>query len=259
MLEMKVFQEKLEQIMERAKARGRNLTNDEIMEVFGPNQLSLQQMQSLYEYFRIQGIRIQGVELKKVENWETADAGQEEKNGPAENRISLHAEDKACLEEYRNYLKGLKAEKAGERESLLVYPIGDEAKGRLAQLYLSYILTQARELYREGCLMEDLIQEGNITLLLALSEELPEEGTDAWVKEQIRRGMKSWVDHQTEQKHQDEYLVEKVQSLEAAILELTGEEDGKYSVEELSAFLDIDEEEIRSILSLTSEGEEEKE
>lgn len=50
-----------------------------------------------------------------------------------------------------------------------------------------------------------------------------------------------------------------MRKLEAAIREIAGEEEQKFSVEELSAYLDMDEEEIRSVLSLTSEGAEEKE
>ena len=49
-------------------------------------------------------------------------------------------------------------------------------------------------------------------------------------------------------------MVEKVRKLEAAIRELSDDEEQKFSVEELAAYLDMDEEEIRAVLRLTSEG-----
>lgn len=60
MMDMREFQEKLEQLMELAAKQEKNLNNEQILEIFGLNQLSPQQLQSLYEYLRIQGIRIQG-------------------------------------------------------------------------------------------------------------------------------------------------------------------------------------------------------
>ena len=63
MMDMREFQEKLEQLMELAAKQEKNLNNEQILEVFGLNQLSPQQLQSLYEYLRIQGIRIQEPDL----------------------------------------------------------------------------------------------------------------------------------------------------------------------------------------------------
>ena len=57
MMDMREFQEKLEQLMELAAKQEKNLNNEQILEIFGLNQLSPQQLQSLYEYLRIQGIR----------------------------------------------------------------------------------------------------------------------------------------------------------------------------------------------------------
>ena len=48
--------------------------------------------------------------------------------------------------------------------------------------------------------------------------------------------------------------MERVRSLEARVRELTEDDEIKYSVEELSAFLDMDAEEIQDILKLTGEN-----
>ena len=68
--------------------------------------------------------------------------------------------------------------------------------------------------------------------------------------------MENWLEEQTEQKLRDDSMVEKVRKLEAAIRELSDDDDQKFTIEELSAYLDMDEEEIRAVLSLTGEGNE---
>ena len=53
-----------------------------------------------------------------------------------------------------------------------------------------------------------------------------------------------------------DYLVAKVEKLEAAVRELTEDEEdesSKFSVEELAIILDMDEEEIRDVLRLTGD------
>ena len=61
------------------------------------------------------------------------------------------------------------------------------------------------------------------------------------------------VEEQTDQKQRDDILVEKVRDLETKIKELLEDDDVKYSVDELAAFLDMDVEEIQAVLRLTGE------
>lgn len=263
MMDMREFQEKLEQLMELAAKQEKNLNNEQILEIFGLNQLSPQQLQSLYEYLRIQGIRIQGIRIQGAD-LAPMDIGkaldpqeeQEEEKKP----VILEAEDEQCLKEYEEMLRQFPSEKEGEREALLLQAVTDVAgvQERLAQLYLKEILQYARKLWRQGIYIGDLIQEGNMSLLLALAEEMPEEGKAGWMEQRLLDGMESWVKEQTEQKYRDESMVEKVRKLEAAIRELSDDEEQKFSVEELAAYLDMDEEEIRAVLRLTSEGADEE-
>ena len=78
MMDMREFQEKLEQLMELAAKQEQNLNNEQILEIFGLNQLSPQQLQSLYEYLRIQGIRIQGADLAPMDIGKELDPQEEQ-------------------------------------------------------------------------------------------------------------------------------------------------------------------------------------
>ena len=115
---MREFQEKLEQLMELAAKQEKNLNNEQILEIFGLNQLSPQQLQSLYEYLRIQGIRIQGADLAPMDIGKALDPQeeQEEEKKP----VILEAEDEQCLKEYEEMLRQFPSEKEGEREALLL-------------------------------------------------------------------------------------------------------------------------------------------
>ena len=195
MMDMREFQEKLEQLMELAAKQEQNLNNEQILEIFGLNQLSPQQLQSLYEYLRIQGIRIQGADLAPMDIGKALDPQeeQEEEKKP----VILEAEDEQCLKEYEEMLRQFPSEKEGEREALLLQAVTDVAgvQERLAQLYLKEILQYARKLWRQGIYIGDLIQEGNMGLMKAVEKFDYKKGNKFstystwWIRQAITRGI----------------------------------------------------------------------
>ena len=195
MMDMREFQEKLEQLMELAAKQEKNLNNEQILEIFGLNQLSPQQLQSLYEYLRIQGIRIQGADLAPMDIGKALDPQeeQEEEKKP----VILEAEDEQCLKEYEEMLRQFPSEKEGEREALLLQAVTDVAgvQERLAQLYLKEILQYARKLWRQGIYIGDLIQEGNMGLMKAVEKFDYKKGNKFstystwWIRQAITRGI----------------------------------------------------------------------
>lgn len=272
MMDIKIFQEKLEQILAQAREQDKTLSGQDIREVFG-EELSASQMQSLLEYLRLQGIRLdvtrslagdggmfEAAAEKTAGGQGQGAAGQQESCGekadaPAAEPLS--SEEEEYLRDYEASLAGIPAETERERESLWGrYDSGDgTASARLTELYLPETVKIARELHREEYFIGDLIQEGNMCLIAALEQGRPENMPGhQWLTDVIRQGIGRWIAEQREQKYQDESLVEQVRKLEAAIRELSDDEQRDYSVAELSAFLDMDEEEIRSVLSLTGDN-----
>lgn len=272
MMDIKIFQEKLEQILAQAREQDKTLSGQDIREVFG-EELSASQMQSLLEYLRLQGIRLdvtrslagdgrmfEAAAEKTAGGQGQGAAGQQESCGEkADAPVAdpLSSEEEEYLRDYEASLAGIPAETERERESLWVrYDSGDgTASARLTELYLPETVKIARELHREEYFIGDLIQEGNMCLIAALEQGRPENMPGhQWLTDVIRQGIGRWIAEQREQKYQDESLVEQVRKLEAAIRELSDDEQRDYSVAELSAFLDMDEEEIRSVLSLTGDN-----
>ena len=80
-----------------------------------------------------------------------------------------------------------------------------------------------------------------------------EELSELRLMEKVRRLVEEFLEDQTRQKREDNFLVEKVQNLEERVKALTDDDNVKYSVEELSAFLDMEPEEMEAILRLTGD------
>ena len=114
MMDVKEFQEKLVQLMTVANEQDKNLAHEDILKIFGENQLSVEQLQSLYDYLRLQGIRIQGMELPKQSFEESTETdGKETKEEKKEE--PMDAEAQAAYQEYVDYKKKLARKRWRER------------------------------------------------------------------------------------------------------------------------------------------------
>ena len=114
----------------------------------------------------------------------------------------------------------------------------------------------ARDLNCREVLFADLLSEANTALLMALEElkdVTEEEAAEKWLMHKVRSLVEEFLEEQTRQKREDNFLVEKVQSLEERVKALTEDENVKYSVEELAVFLDMEPEEMEAILRLTGD------
>ena len=190
----------------------------------------------------------------RAENGST-DSIAENSEADSKSEKALTPEEAEYLEEYENTLKNIPPEKPGEREVLFQKALkkDEAAKKRLAELYMAEVVNTARELRHEEIFIGDMIAEGNIGLLTAMETLHEAEDFHAFLCGEIRNAILFMVEQQTDQKQSDNILVEKVRDLETKIKELLEDDDAKYSVEELAAFLDMEVDEIQAVLRLTGE------
>lgn len=190
----------------------------------------------------------------RAENGST-DSIAEISEADSKSEKALTPEEAEYLEEYENTLKNIPPEKPGEREVLFQKALkkDEAAKKRLAELYMAEVVNTARELRHEEIFIGDMIAEGNIGLLTAMEMLHEAEDFHAFLCGEIRNAILFMVEQQTDQKQSDNILVEKVRDLETKIKELLEDDDAKYSVEELAAFLDMEVDEIQAVLRLTGE------
>ena len=236
-MDINKFQEKLAEICKLGEENGKALKPEQIKECFGDMDLDKSQLIKILQYLKLQGISIEGAEaLQKPADPETP--GTEE----TQKKVPLTAEEEEYL---REYLENLEEQNQGDAL----------AAAELSQKYLPRAAQMAAELNCEEIFLADLIQEANVSLLMALDEE-NDHKDEKWLLGRIRAGILRAIEEQTQKKFEDDYLVAKVEKLEAAVRELTEDDEdekSKFSVEELAIILDMDVEEIRDVLRLTGD------
>lgn len=248
-MEIKEFQQKLQDIQRLAVNNGRKISREVVEDFFAGDGLNETQLQKVYDYLTIQGIHTDK-EQKKTEEIRTVEEPKKEKK-----RAELTQEEKEYLEDYLETLEAILPEEEGERERLFESAKAGEAqaKSRLTELYMKEVLEIAKELHDGEVFLGDMVSEGNIGLIGALENLEEAEDVSTFLSGEIRNAILLLLEEQTDQKQSDDILVEKVRNLEHKIKEIMDDDDDKYSAEELSAFLDMDLEEIQGILRLTGE------
>ena len=123
----------------------------------------------------------------------------------------------------------------------------------LMEKYKDLVRRKARLMYLPGADQEDLIQEGNVGLLVALESVVKAETAEQAIDAAVRETISDFMEEHRVQKHKDNTVVNKVNRLKDAIEELSDGDDMDFSVAELSAYLDMSVEEIEDILRIAGE------
>lgn len=254
-MEIKEFQKKLGETLELAVKNGKIIHVEEAEAIFSGDGLDEMQMQKVYDYLVVQGIQVLGYKKTQMTETESSVAQEESAAESSAEEAVLTREEREYLEDYKETLRDIVPEQPGERQSLYKKALEHqtEAKKRLAELYMTEVVEIAKELKQGDIFIGDMISEGNIGLLTGLEQLEDAQDIHAFLCGEIRNAILFMLEEHTQLKQQDEVLVEKVRDLETRIKELLEDEEGKYSVEELSAFLDMDVEEMKSVLSLTGD------
>jgi DNA-directed RNA polymerase sigma subunit (sigma70/sigma32) len=182
---------------------------------------------------------------------------------PEKEEIDYTEEEKAYLKAYEEDIRNMKAEYPGEREELLNKLKAGKADAntipRLTELYLPQVIAKAKEYHCEEVTIDELVEEGNISLMLALGESAPEDICEIMVLEAMEDGIAALADGMKKMKSHDRSMVEKVQMLDNAITELTEDLGRKVTIYELCEHLNMTEQEVADIMRLAGEEPEDKE
>jgi DNA-directed RNA polymerase sigma subunit (sigma70/sigma32) len=179
----------------------------------------------------------------------------------AEEKITYTEEEEAYLKEYLNDLGAFQEEKAGEKESLFEKLMGGDAsaKNRLTELYLKEVVEIAKEMYHPEIFLGDIIQEGNVGLILGLDMLVDVATAHETIVNQVKQCIQMLIEEHAEVKSRDNKMVEKVTMLDESIKALTEELGRKVTIDELAVYMGMTEEEIDDILRLMGEESEEEE
>ncbi|MEE1114975.1 MAG: hypothetical protein UHN88_07855, partial [Eubacterium sp.] len=137
------------------------------------------------------------------------------------------------------------------------------AKRRITELLMPAVCELAQKMYREGVFLQDLIQEGNLALVLAAdkADSLPlndrEAGREA-ILSIVRGNLQALLEEQTDVHARDKRMVEKVEDFKDGIEILKEELGRKVYLDEAADFMNITEEEAADILKLAGENVEDE-
>lgn len=249
------FRSKLSGVLALAIENQNRLTCDQVEAYFEEDQLSKEQMELVFDYLLAQKVAVKGYEKiggSVVEAEESMEA--------------LTVDEEAYLAEYTVDLEAIRGEKDGELLSLYEQiNKGDIlAKSRVTELYLKRVVEIGKEMRRVEIFLGDMIQEGNVSLMVAL-ETLPElevvgeKGMEEYIESEIRQGIQMLIEETTDLKGRDQRMVEKVTELDETISKLTEDLGRKVTIDELALYMELSEDEILEILKLTGEEVEEEE
>ena len=139
-----------------------------------------------------------------------------------------------------------------EKEGLLAALAEGEqqAAERLIEGSLERVLRIAEGFTDKGVLLEDLVQEGNMALAMAVGE-YAEGDFDEFTEDRIRQAMAALVEEQEAQEKTGEELVARVNVLQQ-VSKLMAEELGREAtVEELAGKMKMTVDEIKDIMKMT--------
>lgn len=240
------FLEKLNGLRQIAEKNGQRIRVEEVKEYFKTDELTEEQFALVFDYLLAQKVVVQGY-LKKEEA-----LGEE---------VVLTEEEKHYLREYELELSYIRAEEEGERQALFQKAISQEeqAKARLTELYLKEVIEVAKEMKQPELYLGDLVQEGNVGLMIAVSSLTDPCKAHDHLISGVREAMQMYIEECAETKKRDHKMVHKVEELDRSITELTKELGRKVTIDELVAFTGIEEEEVEDLLRLLGEDAEEEE
>lgn len=233
-----VFREMLTEIKKAADAAGNVITQEEIKELLGNLPLEESHYQLIFQYLAEQNIRV-------VESREEAEDLPDE-------------EERRSLSIYLEELMELKTETFEDEHALLERAAqGDkEARTRLVESYLPLICEMAGEYEGEDLPAEDLIQEGNLGLLMAM-ETLAEFDSPAACRAHIlntvSKAMEQALRSGEEERKMGEGIAGRVNHLNEAVQNLEQDLEHKVSAEELSVYLEMPLEEIIDLLRMSGD------
>lgn len=222
------FREKLNGILELGKEKHRVLTMEDVEKYFEEDALSEEQMELVYDYLLSQKIAVTGY----VKKGGTVLEEKEEKH--------FSNEEEAYLETYLEEMSALRPQNAME-ENL--------------KQYFPKVVEIAKELHNSELFIGDLIQEGNIGLMLAIENE---QAGETEILESIRQMIQLLVEEQEEVKHQDHKMIEKVKFLDESLKNLTEDLGRKPTLEELADYMEMPVEDVNDIIRLTGEDDDEE-
>lgn len=235
------FQELLSALVEQAAENENILDKETVKAQFAKLNLSEDMYQPIYDYLKEHKITVSG-----AESGDTADTPVEDSYNMPEN-FDISKEEAAFLEIYYKDLAALPKHSEDEIASA----IAEKNSALLTEAYLPAVVTIAKSMTGRGVTLGDLIQEGNLTLMQALSAytgEADAHSLERYVSTAVKKGMQNAIDVQAGAARIGKHLMEQANYLDEASRNLAKELNREPTLQELAEYTHLDEDEVHNIM-----------
>ena len=224
----------------RAEENGGKLSAEEAKELLKDMEFNDEQMSMIYVYLASKGYVVEGAVL------------------PEKEQEPYTEEEEEFLEQYRKDMKSMRRQTEEALQELFSAALAGEQEAirLLTEHYMEKVLAVAEEYAHRGMLIQDLIQEGNIGLLMGLHGAADAEHgelTEDYLEREIRKTIRAAMDEQGGETRVGEEVTGKLNKLADSITELTEDLGREVSPEELSVFLDMPLDEIEDLLRIAGD------
>jgi len=136
-----------------AEQRNRRLRQKDVQEFFRDMNLSPKQYPLVYAYLASKRIEVEGVELPNVRE-----------------ELPYAEEEQEFLKQYRRAVSSVRRQEQDALQELFIQAADgvEQAKGLLTEHYMDRVLSLAEEYAHQGLLIQDLVQEGNLGLMIGI-------------------------------------------------------------------------------------------
>lgn len=227
-----IFRNQLEELVKTARRQGMYLSEDQIKESFSDLADNEDKLKLIQDYLREQKIAIG--EENAMEQF-------------------LSEEDKRFLDQYLAEIEeNAKVSEEEKREIILsAMAESEEAQARLVEIFLPDVAQIAKLYTGQGVYLEDLIGEGNVALLSAVTmfsclEDASE--AEGFIGKFLMDAMERFLENEEDAQKIDDKVLDKVNDVAKAAKELSEEMRRKVSVSELAKESGFSEDEIRETL-----------
>ncbi len=238
-----IFRTALAALSASAERKNRKLTQEDLADFLQDMDLNQEQYQLVYAYLASKRIQVEGVELLRMDTEE----------------IPYTEEEQAFLNQYKKDMLYVKKQ-PDEKLPILFEQAADGkewSKKALTEHYMSRAFDIAKEYAHQGLLIQDLVQEGNLGLMVGvdtLGLKEAEMSCEAYLENEIHRAIRMALDEQNGSKSTEEHVTEKLNKLADSITELTEDMGRQITPEELSMYLDMPLQEIEDLLRIAGEN-----
>lgn len=261
MLDQNTFMETIREVSEIIRTSAEPLTKEQILSYFQDMELNEEQQETVFTYLITPHEEPEQQESEKTDDLEPEEEpGDEKTEGKQEASTGTIQPASKTFQMYLGELQGLPTYGKEELDKLYERLLaGEEAVIKtLADAWLKQVLTLARELAISEEDFEDILQEGNMSLFIRLTELCGAGTLERSVEEEltsaVKLAMQSCITELAGEDDSEHAMLGKVNLVNEARKYLAEENGTEPTMAELADYTKMTEEELADILSIVKES-----